>query len=52
MEFEIKREEEGPNGAYFIEDNGQRIGEMTYHKRPVKYSSSTQGWSERMHVTA
>ncbi len=36
MEFEIKREEHETEGAYFIEDNGTRIGEMTYRKRPGK----------------
>ena len=36
MEFEIKREDDGVDGAYFIEDGGKRIGEMTYRIRPGK----------------
>ena len=36
MDFEIRREEKGSDGAYFIEDDGKRIGEMTYRKRPGK----------------
>ncbi len=36
MEFQIKREENDTEGTYFIEDDGTRIGEMTYRVRPGK----------------
>jgi len=32
MEIEIKHEETGTKGAFYIEQNGKRVGEMTYSK--------------------